>query len=193
MTIKDILTITGGNTKVMIFSADKEDRYVRLWYGIVDDIHFPHVPYGYYDVEHMTVINEEDILQLHFEYPELSKDHIDMINEEAVGYPYPTEWIEKLFIKYRDWEYVREILISKSKEEVYNEIKIISDDDLVEEYNVITVCYGKEEAWTSREEAEEHFLNYILRTDAGSERDRYVNILCKLKSGEDYCTDSLKL
>ena len=26
MTIKDILTITGGNTKVMIFSADKEGR-----------------------------------------------------------------------------------------------------------------------------------------------------------------------
>ena len=192
MTIKDILTITGGNTKVMIFSADKEDRYVRLWYGIVDDIHFPHVPYGYYDVEHMTVINEQDILQLHFEYPKLSKEHIDMINEEAVGYPYPTEWIEKLFIKYRDWEYVREILTNKS-EEVYDEIKIISDDDLVEEDNVITVCYGKEETWNSREEAEEHFLNYILRTDAGSKRDRYVNILCKLKSGEDYCTDSFEI
>lgn len=193
MTIKDILTITGGNTKVMIFSADKEDRYIRLWYGIVDDIHFPHVPYGYYDVEHMTVINEEDILQLHFEYPELSKDHIDMINEEAIGYPYPTDWIEKLFIKYRNWEYIREILANKSKEEVYDEIKIISDDDLIEEDNVITVCYGKEETWTSREEAEEHFLNYILRTDAGSERDRYVNILCKLKSGEDYCTDSIEI
>lgn len=131
ITIKDILTITGGNTKIMIFSADKEDRYIRLWYGIVDDIHFPHVPYGYYDVEHMTVINEEDILQLHFEYPELSKDHIDMINEKAVGYPYPTDWIEKLFIKYRDWKYIREILANKSKEEIYDEIKIISDDDLI--------------------------------------------------------------
>ena len=106
ITIKDILTITGGNTKVMIFSADKEYRYIRLWYGIVDDIHFPHVPYGYYDVEHM-------------------------INEEAVGYPYPTDWIEKLFIKYRDWKYIREILANKSKEEVYDEIKIISDDDLI--------------------------------------------------------------
>ena len=59
-----------------------------------------------------------------------------MINEEAVGYPYPTDWIEKLFIKYRDWEYVREILTSKNKEEVYNEIKIISDDDLEEDETV---------------------------------------------------------
>ena len=193
MTIKDILTITGGNTKVMIFSADKDDRYIRLWYGIVDDICFPHVPYGYYDVEHMTVNNEEDILQLYFEYPELSKDYIDIINKEALGYSYPTEWIEKLFIKYRDWEYVREILTTKSKEETYEEIKIIFDEDLVEEDNVVTVCYGKEETWASREEAEEHFLNYILRTDAGSERDRYVKILCKLKYGEYYCTDSNKI
>ena len=131
MTIKDILTITGGNTKVMIFSTDEKDRYIRLWYGIVDDINFPYVPYGYYDVEH--IINEEDILQLHFEYPELSKDNIDVINEEAVGYPYPTEWIKKLYIKYRDWEYVREFLKTKSKDEVYKEIKVVSDDDLIKD------------------------------------------------------------
>ena len=131
MTIKDILTITGGNTKVMIFSTDEKDRYIRLWYGIVDDINFPYVPYGYYDVEHMTVINEDDILQLHFEYPELSKDNIDVINEEAVGYPYPTEWIKKLYIKYRDWEYVRKFLKTKSKDEMYKEIKVVSDDDLI--------------------------------------------------------------
>ena len=130
MTIKEILTITGGNTKVVIYSTDKEDRYIKLWYGIVDDIHFPYVPYGYYDVEHITVINGEDILQLHFEYPELKKDDIDIIYEETVGYPYPTEWIEKLFIKYRDWEYVKEILISKTKEEIYEEVKVIFDEDL---------------------------------------------------------------
>ena len=130
MTIKDILTTTGGNTKVMIYSTDKEDRYIKLWYGRVDDIHFPYVPYGYYDVEHITVINKEDILQLHFEYPELKKDDIDIIYEKAVGYPYPTEWIEKLFIKYRDWEYVKEILISKTKEEIYEEIKVIFDEEI---------------------------------------------------------------
>lgn len=130
MTIKDILTTTGGNTKVMIYSTDKEDRYIKLWYGRVDDIHFPYAPYGYYDVKHITVINKEDILQLHFEYPELKKDDIDIIYEKVVGYPYPTEWIEKLFIKYRDWEYVKEILISKTKEEIYEEIKVIFDEEI---------------------------------------------------------------
>lgn len=133
MTIKDILTITGGNTKVMIFSTDKEDRYIRLWYGVVDDIHFPYVPYGHYDVEHMTVINEEDILQLHFEYPEFSENERKVIGKKAVGHPYPTDWIEKLFIKYRDWEYVREILNTKTKEEVYNEVRIIPDEEIVDD------------------------------------------------------------
>lgn len=130
MTIEEILTITGGNTKVMILSTDKEDKYIRLWYGIVDDIHFPHVPYGHYEVEHITVINNEDILQLHFEYPKLNKEQINTVGKEAVGYPYPTDWIEKLFIKYMDFEYVREILTTKSKNEVYEEIKIIANEDL---------------------------------------------------------------
>lgn len=40
MTIKDVLEITGGRTKVMIFSTDKNDSYIRLWNGIVDDIDF---------------------------------------------------------------------------------------------------------------------------------------------------------
>lgn len=130
MTIKDILTITGGNTKIMIFSTDEEQRYIRLWHGIVDDIHFPHVPYGHYDVKHMTVINEEDILQLHFEYPELSENERKIIRKKAIGYTHPTDWIEKLFIKYGDWEYVREILVTKSKEDVYEEIRIIPDEEI---------------------------------------------------------------
>lgn len=122
MTVKDVLVITGGRTKVTLFSKDSEQVYVRLWYGIVDDINFSHVPYGEYEVEQMTVINREDILQLHFKYPELTKEEREFIEKEAVGYPYPTDWIEKLFIKYRDWEYVREILV-RTKEEVYNEIR----------------------------------------------------------------------
>lgn len=166
MTIKDILTITGGNTKVMIFSADKEDRYIRLWYGRVDDINFPYVPYGYYDVEHMTVINEEDILQVHFEYPELSKEHKDIINEEAVGYPCPTDWIEKLFIKYRDWKYVREILTTKNKDEVYDEIRIIPDEEFVE---------GEFPVWNEEEVTEFIYENisYDISRDAIAETLRW--------------------
>ena len=120
MTIKDILTVTGGRTKVVIFSVD-----MALWYGNVDNIDFEHVPYGNYEVEHMTVINGEDVLQLHFEYPKLSKQERDVIGREAVRHTsYPTEWVERLFIKYRDLDYIKELLITKNKEEIYNEIRV---------------------------------------------------------------------
>lgn len=125
MTIKDILTVTGGRTKVVILSVDEKEEYMTLWYGNVDNIDFEHVPYGNYEVEHITVINGEDVLQLHFEYPELTKQERDVIGREAVGYPsYPTEWVEILFIKYRDLDYIKELLITKNKEEIYNEIRV---------------------------------------------------------------------
>lgn len=127
MKIKDVLKITGGRTKVMILSADKNDSYIRLWNGIVDDIDFKNVPYGNYEIEHMTVINTEDILQLYFEYPKLTKREKSISSKNAVGYPYPTEWIDRLFIKYRNWEYIKELLTIRKKEEIYNEIKVIPD------------------------------------------------------------------
>lgn len=125
MTIKDILTVTGGRTKVVILSVDEKEEYMALWYGNVDDIDFEHVPYGNYEVEHMTVINGEDVLQLHFEYPELTKQERDIVDRKAVGYPYPTKWIERLFVKYRDWDYIKELLIINDKEEIYNEIRVV--------------------------------------------------------------------
>ena len=119
MTIKDILTVTGGRTKVVIFK-----KYIALWYGYVDNIDFEHIPFGNYEVEHVTVINGEDVLQLHFQYPELTKQERDVAGREAVGHPYPTEWIERLFVKYRDWDYIKEFLNTKDKEEIYNEIRV---------------------------------------------------------------------
>lgn len=43
MTIKDILTVTGGRTKVVILSTDEKEKYIALWYGNIDDIDFEHV------------------------------------------------------------------------------------------------------------------------------------------------------
>lgn len=55
MTVGDILTITGGNTNFYIQGTTEDDKIIRLAYGKVDDIKFPSVPYGKYEVEHMTV------------------------------------------------------------------------------------------------------------------------------------------
>lgn len=67
MTIKDILIRTGGRTKINIFTVNRNEKYVLLWQGIVDDIDFENVPYGNYEVQYLTVINDEDILQLHID------------------------------------------------------------------------------------------------------------------------------
>lgn len=55
MTVGDILTITGGNTNFYIQGTTEDDKIIQLAYGKVDDIKFPSVPYGKYEVEHMTV------------------------------------------------------------------------------------------------------------------------------------------
>lgn len=50
MKVKDLLTITGGNTKFYIQGTTENQKYVQLAYGKVDDIKFPLVPYGNCDV-----------------------------------------------------------------------------------------------------------------------------------------------
>ena len=55
MTVKDILTMTGGNTKFYIQGVTEKDEIVQLAHGKVDDIKFPLVPYGKYEVQHISV------------------------------------------------------------------------------------------------------------------------------------------
>lgn len=53
---------------------------------------------------------------------------------------------------------------------------------------IVTVCYGKEESWESKETAEQFFLRAMMESD-GSERERYTNIYIKLQMGMTFCTD----
>lgn len=53
---------------------------------------------------------------------------------------------------------------------------------------VKTICYGREEIWDSREEAIMFFLECMASSE-GAERERYLNILVKLKSNEKVCAD----
>ena len=57
---------------------------------------------------------------------------------------------------------------------------------------VITVCYGQENEWKTREEAEQYFLDLMMQVAPGKERDRYVNVYIKLKGGRQYCTDNME-
>lgn len=53
---------------------------------------------------------------------------------------------------------------------------------------VKTICYGREVIWNSREKAIMFFLECMASSE-GAERERYLNILVKLKSGEKVCVD----
>lgn len=125
MTISDVLNVTGGNTNIIIYGInDDENRFMTLWRGQVEYIDFSNIPYGDYNIEHMSVVNGEDNLALCFVYPKLSEKEKDMLGEFAIGYSYPTEWIDKLYIKYRNFDKMREILL-KSQEEVLKEILVL--------------------------------------------------------------------
>ena len=53
---------------------------------------------------------------------------------------------------------------------------------------VKTVCYGEEQIWDDRAEAEAYFLEAMFGSD-GSERERYTNIYQKLLMGWEVCID----
>lgn len=53
---------------------------------------------------------------------------------------------------------------------------------------VKTICYGRKVIWDSREKAIMFFLECMASSE-GAERERYLNILVKLKSGEKVCVD----
>lgn len=54
--------------------------------------------------------------------------------------------------------------------------------------SVKTICYGEEDVWDSREQAEKFFLQAMMGSE-GSERDRYTTIYTKLKMGLSECSD----
>lgn len=51
-----------------------------------------------------------------------------------------------------------------------------------------TICYGQIREWNGSEEAIKFFVECYINSE-GSERERYFNILVKLRSGLNICTD----
>ncbi len=49
-------------------------------------------------------------------------------------------------------------------------------------------CYGKTKEYTRKQALKE--FREAIRCCEGSERDRYVNIVCQLEDGETVCVDT---
>jgi len=62
--VKELIFLLGGNTKLIIMDTN-HNTYKTLIQGTIDDIIFQSIPYGEYEVEHATVLNGEDVFQIH--------------------------------------------------------------------------------------------------------------------------------
>lgn len=57
-----LITHTGGRSKIVVYLEDSD--YKVLWEGVVDTMPFPNVSYGNYLVTHITVLEDEDIMNI---------------------------------------------------------------------------------------------------------------------------------
>ncbi len=68
-------------------------------------------------------------------------------------------------------------------------LHVVYGEDICRKIDTVkTICYGKEDVWDSRKEAEDFFLQAMMSSD-GSERDRYTKIYTELILGKEVCTD----
>ena len=54
---------------------------------------------------------------------------------------------------------------------------------------VIVVCYNEADVWGSRAEAKKFYMEGVYACE-GSERDRYMNVVCDLEDGKDVALDT---
>lgn len=107
-TIEDVLSVTGGNTKVKLVGYKNEIEHC-VWTGIVDDYNFEYAPYGHHKAIHISVTNKDisqvdnDVLYIYFNYPELTEENKKEI-EELKKYFYfcgfPEGGVEQLYYRY---------------------------------------------------------------------------------------------
>lgn len=63
--VENLLWHVGGNTKVIIGECSNPDnKFVEIWRGKVDDLDWKNVPCGNRFIEHVTVVEGEDWLQI---------------------------------------------------------------------------------------------------------------------------------
>lgn len=65
--VEDLLSYVGGNTKVIIGNcSNSNNRFYEIWRGKVDELNFNNIPCGYKFIQHITIAEDEDWLQVWF-------------------------------------------------------------------------------------------------------------------------------
>jgi len=89
MTVKELLTLTGGNTRFAIQGVTHKDQYITVAYGTADYIKFPLVPYGKHEIQHISVDPSgrlNIILSDDVRFTEINPDFTDITSEAFCGY-----------------------------------------------------------------------------------------------------------
>lgn len=86
--VKDLLIMTGGNTIFYIQGTTEKQMYVQLAYGKVDDIKFPLIPYGNFDVQHISVDENRLYIMLDdkYNFTEINPELTDITSSGFCGY-----------------------------------------------------------------------------------------------------------
>lgn len=108
VTVENVLSITGGNTKVKLVGYKNEIEHC-VWTGIVDDYNFEYTPYGHHKAIHISVTNKDisqadnDVLYIYFNYPELTegnKKEIEELKKYFYFCDFPEGGVEQIYYRY---------------------------------------------------------------------------------------------
>lgn len=80
MIVKELLEIIGGSTNIVIRGIAENNKEVELWKGIGDDIKYPLIPYGKYEIDYISVNNNVLIIGLDYsvKFAEINPETIGM-------------------------------------------------------------------------------------------------------------------
>lgn len=63
--VESLLNYVGGNTKIIIGDcSNSENKFIEVWRGKVDDLDWDNLPCGDEYIGHITVVEDEDWLQI---------------------------------------------------------------------------------------------------------------------------------
>ena len=85
-TIEDVLSVTGGNTKVKLVGYEGEIAHC-VWTGIVDDYNFEYAPYGHHKAIHISVTNKD-------------KKEIEELKKYFYFCGFPEGGVEQIYYRY---------------------------------------------------------------------------------------------
>lgn len=90
MTVSELLTMMKGDVTFQIHGTTDKGMYVKVAYGKVEDIKFPLVPYGKYEIKDVNVIDSKYrlfiMLDSKYNFAKINTEFADITSSGFCGY-----------------------------------------------------------------------------------------------------------